>query len=251
MTDSTVFFAGTTPALNWTKQTMKAGGIVPAESPDWNIRHLILDVPSFRNGDPLCGNRKLDTLLEALPHNIIIWGGNLNHPRLSGYHTIDLLRDEDYLLENAAITADCTIDLLSPKLDGAWNKQNVLIIGWGRIGKCLARKLQALGCSITVSARSQDDIEQLQSLGISTIPTSLARLYTDAFSLIINTVPAPVLSSEDTALLSCIKIDLASTKGLDGNNVIWARGLPGQFAPERSGKLIAKTILRLWKEESK
>ena len=100
-----------------------------------------------------------------------------------------------------------------------------------------------------MSARSQNDIEQLQSLGISAIPTSLVRLYTDAFSLIINTVPAPVLSSEDTALLSCLKIDLASTLGIAGTHVIWARGLPGKDAPESSGKLIAKTAVRLIEKE--
>ena len=30
-----------------------------------------------------------------------------------------------------------------------------------------------------------------------------------------------------------------------GDDVLWARGLPGKDAPESSGKLIARTILRL------
>ena len=44
-------------------------------------------------------------------------------------------------------------------------------------------------------------------------------------------------------------IDLASEPGMQGKSVIPARGLPGKYAPESSGKLIADTILRVLKEE--
>ena len=43
----------------------------------------------------------------------------------------------------------------------------------------------------------------------------------------------------------CLKIDLASLPGMDGSDVIVARGLPNLEAPESSGHLIAKTVLRL------
>jgi hypothetical protein len=42
-----------------------------------------------------------------------------------------------------------------------------------------------------------------------------------------------------------VKIELASSPGLEGDDVIEALGLPGKYAPETSGKLIARTILRL------
>ena len=47
----------------------------------------------------------------------------------------------------------------------------------------------------------------------------------------------------------CIKIDLASAKGIAGDDVIWARGLPGIHAPESSGRLIAETFVRKLQEE--
>ena len=40
-------------------------------------------------------------------------------------------------------------------------------------------------------------------------------------------------------------MDLASLRGIEGDRVIWARGLPGKDAPESSGALIAKTVIRL------
>ena len=67
--------------------------------------------------------------------------------------------------------------------------------------------------------------------------------------LIYNTVPAPIL---DASLLdkfrNCVKIDLASSPGLDGYDVVYARGLPGQYAPASSGRLIAETIQRYFRE---
>jgi hypothetical protein len=47
----------------------------------------------------------------------------------------------------------------------------------------------------------------------------------------------------------CLKIDLASHRGIEGEDVIWARGLPGKDAPESSGKLIVKTAIRLIEKE--
>ena len=55
---------------------------------------------------------------------------------------------------------------------------------------------------------------------------------------------------EQLSLERCFEVlmDLASSPGIDGENVLWARGLPGKIAPESSGELIAKTVMRLWEE---
>ena len=47
---------------------------------------------------------------------------------------------------------------------------------------------------------------------------------------------------------NCLKIDLASTAGIEGEDVIRANGLPGIHAPESAGRLMADTILRLIEE---
>ena len=51
-------------------------------------------------------------------------------------------------------------------------------------------------------------------------------------------------------LEDCVKIDLASKPGIEDEDVIIARGLPGIHFPESSGKLIADTLLRLCQEEN-
>ena len=72
-----------------------------------------------------------------------------------------------------------------------------------------------------------------------------------SFRLIFNTVPEMVLHREVTARChpDCVKIELASRPGIDAEDVIIARGLPGIHMPESSGKLISETFLRLYQKE--
>jgi dipicolinate synthase subunit A len=71
------------------------------------------------------------------------------------------------------------------------------------------------------------------------------------YRVIFNTVPAPVLSSQLQAFCrpECLKIDLASQQGIQGEDVVIARGLPGKEAPESSGRLIAEMVLKLCAEK--
>lgn len=237
-----IYCAGTTPACSYACHYLSEAGFLIADSPDWNTKHLLLDVPSFSPGS--WTTKALDTLLSSLPENITVWGGNLNHPTLEFFKTIDLLKDESYLTKNADITADCTIPIAESALNRPWQEINAMIIGWGRITKSLSRKFKNLGCDVTISSCNAYHREEASASGFHTITSPD---HVQPYHLIVNTAPAHVLSVQNH--ISSVLIDLASIKGIEGNNVIWARGLPGKYAPERSGKLIADTILRLSKEE--
>lgn len=236
-----VYIAGTTPALSYARTSLIRSGIDITDGPRWNTNHLLLDVPSFRPGNSL----NLDTLLTSFPREITVWGGNLHHPSLDGYRCIDLLQDECYLTENARITAQCTLQVIAPLLKMPWTDTRVLIIGYGRIGTFLASMLQDLGCHITVCTRKMQQIFDIQMLSSAQISKTLPD-----FDIIINTAPAMIFTETDLSGCShTLKIDLASSKGIAGDDVLWARGLPGIHAPEQSGKLIADTFLRMLKEE--
>ena len=236
------YCAGTTPACSYACHYLSEAGFPIADSPDWNTKHLLLDVPSFPPGS--WTTKSLDTLLSSLPENITVWGGNLSHPSLESFQTIDLLNNESYLTKNADITADCTIPIAESALDRPWHEVKALIIGWGRITKSLSRKLKNLGCDINISSSSASHREEAIA---SEFYTTASPDHIQPYHLIVNTAPADVLSVQEPC--SSVLIDLASKKGIKGNRVIWARGLPGKYAPERSGKLIADTILRLSREE--
>lgn len=246
-----LFCAGTTPAIRYAREELRSMGFDIAEDVCWNVGHLILDIPSFRNNDTLRTGSRTDTLLGSLPKDILIWGGNLDHPVLEDYQTVDLLKDEHYLAQNAAITADCAVKIAAPMLKTTWQDAPALVIGWGRIGKCLGRLLKSIGSDVTVASGNPVSRAALQSLGYRTADTRYISEDASGYRIVFNTAPSPVITDETAHLWQhCIKIDLASRKGIEGEDVIWARGLPGIHAPESSGKLIAQTIAGLWKEKN-
>ena len=86
----------------------------------------------------------------------------------------------------------------------------------------------------------------LAALGYSAIDIPDIEKNLFRYRLIYNTVPEKILDT--SSCKNCVKIDLASRRGMIGDDVIWARGLPGIYAPETSGKLIAHTFTRLIQE---
>ena len=233
-----IFTAGCSPALGWA-----AGYLAPhltAESS--SATHLLLPVPSFEPDGNVKGGTPPEDILAMLPEDVTVLGGNLNHPALAGHKTIDLLQDPFYVTENAAITAHCALGLILTGLPVILPGQEVLVIGFGRIGKCMAKLMQDLDAAVTVAARKETDRALAEALGFCSITPG--KWATEQYRVIVNTVPAPVLDAGQCAP-DALLLDLASVRGITGDRVNWARGLPGICAPETSGKLIAKTVLRL------
>lgn len=234
--------AGSSAACRCAQTFLEARGLpfIGHISPE--ITHLLLDVPSLLSG------AETEKLLHMLPGRITVIGGNLHSPILEGYKTQDLLQDAEYLAQNAFITADCALQVAAPLLTTTLRDTPTLIIGWGRIGKCLAQLLKAAGAEVSVAARKEADRAMIRALGYQAVKLS-DRL--SGFRLLYNTAPEPVLAVEKSGLCkNCVKIDLASKRGIMGEDVVWARGLPGVHAPESSGRLISDTILRMIGEET-
>ena len=221
----TIFPMGDGPAVRFAARVLQKQGVNIAPALSEKVTHVLLNVPT----------KEAD--LSAMPSNVTVIGGNLDHiPDF--YPKADLLREEQYLAENAALTADCALRLLGQQLPVAFRDCPILIIGWGRIGKCLASMLKALDADVSVAARKPSDLGMLTALGYGTV--EVGNIDPTRYRAILNTAPAPVLSPGGNA----VKIDLASRLGMAGEDVIWARGLPGKMLPESSGELSARGVLR-------
>ena len=244
MFEHIIYAAGYTPAMSYCIRILKENGFTLLSEPSSQVTHLLLPVPSFTSDGNIIGGGNLGTLLTLLPKNITVIGGGLDRPELDYYSTVDLLQHPGYLAQNARITAYCALELALNQLPITPDDCSVLIIGWGRIGKCLANILNNLGSNVTVCARKESDRCMLEALGYRTIDFGEADL--SQYRLILNTVPSmcfPACNGDG------LKIDLASRLGLGSNDVIWARGLPGKNAPESSGMLIAKTVIEILNKE--
>ena len=245
LNDLLFFLGADTPALRYTKLYLERRGQRIAPEPSNDITHLILSIPSFTSEGNLSSGGNLKEIIAKLPPDITVIGGNLHSPALLNYSTLDLLKNESYLAENAAITAECALQVAQNNSPVTFKHTTTLILGWGRIAKCLAKLLASLGSEVTISARRETDIAMAQALGYQAFPLNRIPPHLKEYRIIFNTIPAMVLPEPLSCLCQpdCLKIDLASTSGIAGSNVIIARGLPGKMAPETTGHLIAKTIL--------
>ncbi len=236
--------AGNTAALRVAERSLCSQGFRTVDAPASDVTHLLLPVPSFQPDGLIVGGGVLEHILADLPERVTVVGGKLHHPALRGYPTIDLLENSNYIAQNAAITADRAILIAGNNLPVIFRDCPALVIGWGRIGKCLALQLQQLGARVCVAARKSADRAMAQALGMDSADPDGLKQDLGRFRVIFNTAPAMMLDEERVGYCrpDCLKIDLASQPGIAGKNVLWARALPGKDAPESSGLLIARTV---------
>lgn len=160
---------------------------------------------------------------------------------------------------NAVPTAEGAIQIAMEQTDVTLHGLPVLVIGHGRIGSLLARRLAALGAKVTVSARSCRDFALIESEGLSAADTRQLAPVLHDFPLVFNTVPAAVLGAAELARLpdKALVIDLASQPGgldpsaepLRGVRVIHALSLPGKVAPVTASVAVRDTVYAILGEE--
>ena len=123
---------------------------------------------------PAGGGVPLADILDAAEPGALICGGMLDPAeallQARGISFYDYAKDEALLLQNAELTAEAALALLLERLPGPLAGSRILLCGFGRIGKLLARKLKALGADVTVSARKVQALELARSTPGSSTP---------------------------------------------------------------------------------
>lgn len=157
---------------------------------------------------------------------------------------------EEYQIVNAQLTAEGAVALLRPEtgLSGA----HVLLLGYGRIARLLARELQKAGALVTAAARSGEQRAWAEAESIEALPLDALSGALDRFDVIIGTIPAPVLTEPLLALVrkDALLLELASAPGgIDaaaaherGLRYIRAPGLPAKYAPERAAVILRDAV---------
>lgn len=170
-------------------------------------------------------------------------------------YTVDLLQREEMAVLNAIPTAEGAIQIAMEEMATTLHNSNVLVLGFGRIGKILSKMLNGLGAKVFCEARKYPDIAWIKSYGYNPVPLNEMVLYLSDMDVIFNTIPNMVL---DYNLLSkinkdCLIIDLASKPGgIDfesaqrlGLKTIWALSLPGKVAPITAAYIIKETVYNI------
>ena len=245
-----IYPVGCTPACLIAARELARAGIGVTDHITPEATHLLMDVPSFSGEGVLRSGASFPELMKLLPESIVLIGGKIPESVASTYPTMDILEDDTYQFENAAITAECALRMAGERITVTFRGAPVLIVGWGRIGKHLAFLLKAHGSRVSILSRSPRHRAEAASMGMRAVaPEDLAKRLPE-YRIIFNTAPAMMIPKDLGRLCpDSLKIELASLPGMEGDDVVKANGLPGILAPESSGKLIAATVVRLLQED--
>ena len=167
----------------------------------------------------------------------------------------DLIKNEKLAILNSISTAEGAIEIAKKETDTIIHGSNILILGFGRIGKVLAKKLQGLSANVTCAARKQEDLAWIMAYGYHSININEMGKELKQFDIIFNTVPHLILSKEKIKYLDkkCVLIELASKPGgIDRKEtenhkikVVEALALPGKVAPTTTAKFMKELIYDL------
>ena len=219
--------------------------------------HLVLlPIPSTRDGTHVTSTEiPLSETLVGVGQGSVVVGYGMPDSYIAeaaglGALAFDLSRDEDFLLDNAYITALGTIGYIL-NTDARIPREIVFgVVGYGRIGSQLLRMLLFLGARAVVYTSRPLTHFELGECGVHSVCISGATLGKYDFSgvdILINTAPRDMTESfpEGRVPEGMRVIELASGKNFSGvEGVEPLPALPEKMYPISSGRAYADATLK-------
>ena len=191
---------------------------------------------------------------DVINSNCLIWGGIPSETSVlltEGYRKVK--QSDRFRVKNSVYTAEGAVALAVNETKTALCETQILILGYGFLGKECARLFSALGATVTVYTENPAELSVALQKGFTT--KKLSELSDLDDTVIINTIPAnvfdrlPVYCNNAPALL----IELASvpclTKNIPGLRVLPAAALPSRFCPQSAARLMFDEIIEQIKKE--
>lgn len=210
---------------------------------------ILLPIPSTRDNKTIL-NTKVDIyeLIRGLGCGTLMSGYGLpehfvSDAEATGARVIDLAVDEEFLVENAELTALATLGIFLNSTKISARELRVGIVGYGRIGKKLTNLFLYLGARVKVFTSRPDTRLDLCEYGVATAISSadsdLSRL-----DILINTAPAPIFA-RDKIPDGLRIIDLASGNNFaDDVAVEKYPSIPAKMFPTSAGRAWGRAVER-------
>ncbi len=195
-------------------------------------------------------------ILNLLDEKSVLLGGKMpaDFPR----RAIDYYAREDFAVMGALPTAEGAIKLALEETKLTVHGMKAAVLGFGRVGKILAKTLVSLGADVTVFARSAEARAWARVFYCKAKNFSALAEEIGAFDSIFNTVPHKILFADALARAKsgAVIIELASAPGgadageaaRAGVRLISAQSLPGKVTPKSAGKIIYETFKEIMEE---
>lgn len=220
---------------------------------------IVLPVPLSKDGEsinaPLSNTSvTFSIILQYAEKNAVVFAGGTCEKlemlcRENNFSLVNYFASERLALKNAALTAEAAACLLSQNGDEALLGAKILVTGYGRIAKFLAKYLKTFGGEVTIAARNPAVRAAAELEGYSAVDINGV---SGSFDYCANTVPAHVLPDtffgKTGTYMELATLDGEREKRLcseNGKKYIAAGGLPGKHFPKTAGKFIAEEITQL------
>ena len=218
---------------------------------------VISGMPFSKNGEnvnaPFSSSQiKIKDLKNELNNKTFIAGGIPKDFYDEKIKNVDLLQIDELTILNELPTVEGAIKIEIEEREETIHESNVLICGFGRIGKILCNRFKALGANVYCAARKDTDLAWIREKRY--FPLRYVELcdYAPKFNIVINTVPTIIIKEKELDCLNkdVLIIDVASAPGgIDKEyaekkkiKVITALGIPGKEMPKTAASYIKKII---------
>lgn len=190
-----------------------------------------------------------------LVHNKTIIAGSIADEYIhkfncNGNIVFDIMKDNKLVIQNTIPTAEGVVKIIIENTDITINDSNIAILGFGRVGKRLAKVLNGMGANIFCLDTKKEEVANIDVCGYNILKDIYKEL--SNMDVIVNTVPKQIIGKNEINSInkSSLIIDVSSKPGgidfeyanKNGYNVIHALGLPGKVAPVTSAKYIKEII---------
>ena len=156
----------------------------------------------------LFSNEKLEVeeFFNKITANKVVIAGSISEDYVkkaeaSGAKVIDILKREELAVLNAISTAEGTINIAIQETSRTLHGSNVLVMGFGRVGKVLAKMLDGIGANVYCEARKNVDLAWVKAYGYHPIHLNDLDEHLGKFDIIINTIPFIVLDDKKLDLI--------------------------------------------------
>lgn len=202
-------------------------------------------------------------IVRQTPAHCTIYTGNTNTYLQDITNSCDrqlvaLFYRDDLAIYNSIPTAEGALQMVMEQTDITVHGSDVMILGFGRMGKTVARLFSSLGATVHVVVRKSADVARITEMGLTPVTFDELKQEITGMNTVINTIPHPIIDANIIAAMktSTLIMDIASAPGgtdfafaqKRGISALHALGLPGKAAPKSAGKIIGGVLLELLKK---
>ena len=231
-----------------------------------NAEIIISSIPFSRDEQiinmPLSDNKiKIDELMNLIKDKTLIAGTISNgiYEKYKDVKIIDIMKNERLAILNTIATAEGAIKEIIENIQINIHGCKIMILGFGRVGKTLAKKLDGLSAKVTVVSKEDEELAWAEVYGYTNIELNKIKNIIKDYDVIVNTIPSIILQGSVLKEIdkNVLLVDLASGDGginkkeADENdlNLIKALGIPGKIAPVATAKILKEVIYEIMEEK--